>query len=796
MHTHRLGPQAAADLSREVLLTDGLGSFALCSPAGVPTRSYSGLAVAQRPPGDRRVMFVTALETLRVSGQSCELHAFEVAPGTLEGEGLDVLSGVTLRDLLPEREQLALGMRVLRRSVMPRHSGALALLYDIEAPHLLAGEEASFRLGAVLTERDMHHVQAAAPALSVDRQASEVQVRGETQQLRLRLHAPDLEVAALDMQPAPQRLYYRLNAANGTPDTDRALRCEFWEIKLRPGLNRFALVIEGQGAVVHDPWAAHTDEAQRRAELVQQAWNTCGVRDGTVATLSVAADAFLVRRESSNGLSIIAGYPWFADWGRDSMIALRGLTLATGRLEDALSVLETFLAVQDAGLIPNNFHDDGAGKSYNSADAPLWLILSFEELVRQTENAGLARRALETVRGILRHFAGGTRYGIGMDNADGLVMAGVAGSQVTWMDAKIHDWVVTPRHGKPVELQGLWLSALGAETRLSRSLGEEAEFAGILRAARKSFADFWNAADGYFADYLPTERTAAPSRMATQIRPNALVALALPDTPAALIQLQSALSVAARELLTPLGLRTLSPRDPEYRGNYGGDQLLRDAAYHQGAIWPWLLGAYCELLLSQGQITEARAALSGLQGHLWEAGIGSVSEVFDAHLTPGGCSFQAWSVSEVLRAHMLVSLAERESALKASAAAPTAQPPLGSSPAVSGIGDAQITAPDLSVGELAPYGLGAGLLGLASLSGPLPGLRTASIPTPLPPAKRRKGVASTPQPNTPQPPAEPELLVVAPQLSDSELPPAPAGPPTRLDEPLSVEDPDVIEPLT
>ncbi len=822
-HVHRLGPAAARDLSREVLLPDGLGGFALSSPAGVPTRCYSGLSVAHRPPGERRVMFVTSLEQLRVGDQRCDLHAFEVAPGTLEGQGLNVLSGVTLRDLLPEREQLALGVSIRRRSFMPQHSGALVLLYDIEAPHLSADEHASLTLGGVLVDRDMHHFHAETPELGFECLGHEVRVHGAAHQTRLRLHT-QAGVTPLAARPWPQRLHYRLDAARGAPDTDRAQRADFWEIELRPGLNRLALVIEGLDVQVDDPWAAHGAEVQRRAEIVEQAWKSSGVRDEVVATLSVAADAFLVRRESTGSLSVIAGYPWFADWGRDSMIALPGLTFSTGRLTEAQAILDTFTSSLRGGLTPNNFHDDGAGAGYNTVDGSLWLASSLEQLVQRTEQAGLARRALTTIRGILSDYARGAAHGIGMDNADGLLSAGQPGVQLTWMDVKIHDWVVTPRHGKPVEIQALWIAALSAETRLSHALGEQAEFGGVLRAARQAFSAFWNAENAYLYDFLSADAS-GHARVHAQIRPNALLALALPDTPASPAQIAAALKVVARELLTPLGLRTLSPRDSEYLDNYGGHRLVRDAAYHQGTVWPWLIGPYVQLLLRQGQFAEARTALTGLRGHLWEAGVGSVSEVVSAgSLTPGGCPFQAWSVAEVLRAHIALTLSEREERLlqrseeQLQPAAPSAPPNPNRSPARS---KASSTLPDSGPGSVlgatnfGASGLGAGgLLGMTALPGPLSEPRLASIPPPPLPLPVKEAKQTLPErsssgrlkPVAPLPvgPAPAEAVTLSevldltlPELTWFQPPAEPApGAPREPDPPLSVEDPDVIEPLT
>ena len=670
IYSHRLGPQDARDLSREVLLIDGLGGFALSSPAGVPTRCHSGLAQSLRPPVQRQTMFISALETLEVAGRSYTLHAYEVAPDTLEGDGLNLLSHVDLNDLLPTRVQLAGGVRVGRTSFVVRHSGTLVQLYELEAP-----QDVTFTLGALLTHRDMHEVCARTPELRFLRAgpgagsevavSSEVTVSGTgpaAHLIGLRLHAGGAAIEGLRPQPTPQRLHFRLDTARGAADTDRAVSTDLWRVKLNAGTHRLALVV-GDPQQVPDPWAAHAGEQQRRRESILQTFRACGVQDSVTATLALSADSFLVRRQDSGSepsISVIAGYPWFADWGRDSMIALTGLTLTTGRLSDARALLSTFLGQLRRGLTPNNFHDDGpaadgnTSAGYNTVDGALWLIVALERYLLASGDGEFAAAQLGAVRGILAHHLAGTDYGIRVDPADGLLLAGEAGVQLTWMDVKIHDWVVTPRHGKPVEIQALWLAALAAESRLSRALAQEPLYGADLLRARAAFMQFWNPDLGYLYDTIDKNGEADAS-----VRPNALIALALPDTPATTEQLDAVLLSAGRELLTPLGLRTLAHSDPRYLGNYGGSQLVRDAAYHQGTVWPWPLGAYVELLLRRGQVQQARAALDGLIAHLWEAGLGSVSEVFSGDtLTPGGCAFQAWSVAELLRAHVLVSHAE------------------------------------------------------------------------------------------------------------------------------------------
>ena len=649
LFTRRLSPQEARDLGREVLLTDGTGSFALSSPAGVPTRCSSGLARSFLPPVKRRVCFIAPLETLEVAGRTHTLHAYEVAPGTVEGDGLNTLSHVDLNDLIPTRVQLAGGVRLERTWFMPRGSGSLVLLYDLDAP-----QEVTLRLGALLTDRDMHAVRAVTPQLAFMPGGLEWTLQGpESGRTALRLSpAQDSRVQVLPPQPVPQRLHYRLDTARGAPDTERAVACDLWTMQLPAGRHRLALVVGDPGAL-GNPWNAYALELERRRQLIMQTFQASGVQDALTATLAVSADSFLVGR--GDQMSVIAGYPWFADRGRDALISLPGLTLLTGRLADARAVLDTFLARRRGGLIPNTFGEAGEAAGDNTVDAALWLIVALERFLQVGGDPDFARTALEAVRDILSHYAQGTDDGIRADPADGLLLAGEPGAALTWMDVKIHGWVVTPRHGKPVEVQALWLAALSAEGRLSAALGQEPDFEALRQRVWAAFMQLWDPETGSFADVLHPDGTADLS-----LRPNALIALALPDTPAQPAQLDAALLMAGRELLTPLGLRTLALSDPRSLGNDGGSQLVRDAAYHQGTVWPWPLSAYVELLLRRGRAAEARAALDGLSAHLWDAGLGSVSEVFSGDtLTPGGCPFQAWSVAELLRAHVLVTRAQR-----------------------------------------------------------------------------------------------------------------------------------------
>jgi predicted glycogen debranching enzyme len=370
--------------------------------------------------------------------------------------------------------------------------------------------------------------------------------------------------------------------------------------------------------------------------------------------LDRAADAYLVRRGA--GQTIVAGYPWFTDWGRDTFIALRGLCLATGRLDEAGSILVEWAGAVSEGMLPNLFPDGEVQPEFNSVDASLWYLVAVHEYFQARSAAGRRvagaerRRLQEAFGAILSGYARGTRYGIRAD-ADGLLSAGVPGVQLTWMDAKVGDWVVTPRIGKPVEVQALWINTLKIADGFTDA------FRDLLQRATDSFARrFWNEKDGFLYDVVdPDHRAGAVD---ATFRPNQIFAVG--GLPFPLLEGKRARRVVdavERRLCTPLGLRTLPQDDPEYHPHYAGGVWQRDGAYHQGTVWPYLAGAFVEAWVrvrggSQEARQEARARfLAPLLAHLDEAGLGHVSEVADgdAPHTPGGCPFQAWSVGETLR---------------------------------------------------------------------------------------------------------------------------------------------------
>jgi glycogen debranching enzyme len=388
--------------------------------------------------------------------------------------------------------------------------------------------------------------------------------------------------------------------------------------------------------------------------------------DPVLGRLVLAADQFLVARAvpgaagDDMGSTGIAGYHWFADWGRDTMISLPGLTLATGRAEIARSLLSTFARFLDRGMLPNRFPDGGEALTdddFNTADATLWYFVALDRYLAATGDRALLAELFPALADVVSWHQRGTRFGIGVDSRDGLLRAGAPGVQLTWMDAKMDDWVVTPRRGKPVEINGLWHNALALMEEWAGLLGHSPQpYAAARARAGESFAArFWYTAGGYLYDVVDVDGVEGATDAA--LRPNQVIALALRHgPPVGDEQARTALAAVERHLLTPLGLRSLSPEDPAFQSFYTGDRRARDSAYHQGPVWPWLIGPYLDVRLrlaaDRTERDRVRALiLESFREHLLEAGVGSISEIAEplAPFRPVGCIAQAWSVAEVLR---------------------------------------------------------------------------------------------------------------------------------------------------
>jgi predicted glycogen debranching enzyme len=648
-----------AGLQREWLETDGLGGFASSTISGANTRRYHGLLVAAtQPPVGRRVLLSRLEERIRCGAETSELST-NLYVGAVHPQGYRLLREFRL-DPWPVMVYQHPSWTLEKEVFMPHGGGgrgqaATVLRYTVRA----CATPLWLRLRPLLACRDYHHLA---------RSGADFRPNFQRAADRFTLQPWDPGSRVTVIHPGgefwPDGLwYYNFSYPR---EAERGL--DSVEDLYSPGELAW-LVNAGESVYVVattdpelniDPERWAQQERRRREKVAARAPSG----DEVGRQLSLAADQFLVRRTVQRRplLSLIAGYPWFTDWGRDAMIAAGALLGLPGWAEPLGKVLRAWAAYLRDGLLPNTFDDSGQGAAYNTVDAALWFVHAVHGLARPGGDLETAAVLYDPVREILRAYQEGTDFGIAMD-ADGLVRAGAPGLQLTWMDAKCGDQVFTPREGKPVEINALWYNAVRAGQFLAERLdsAERArEYAGLAERIKLSFREkFWDAAHGWCYDCL-TERGPDPS-----LRPNQLIALSLPYAVLTREQALSLFQAVTEHLLTPYGLRTLAPGAPGYRGRYEGDQYARDSAYHQGTVWPWLLGPYLDgyfWLYGVGSDTRrhARELLAPLVAHLAEAGLGSISEVFDgdAPQYPRGCIAQAWSVATVLRVWLLYGLAE------------------------------------------------------------------------------------------------------------------------------------------
>ena len=635
----------------EWLEADGLGGFASGTTSGLRTRRYHALLLAATTPPTGRMVLVNGVDawiqpaTPAQGGRGHEyLTRQRYRPGVVVPEQGATLESFTLEPWPTWIYRLADGTRIEHEVFVPARSAFVALRWKVldgPAPLIL-------KVRPFLSGRDSHATHHENDAFRFG-----AEVEGDRVRWRPYEGVPDVTALSNGRYRTDPQWYrgfvYSEELARGL-DAEEDLGAPgifTWDL----GLGAAVLLLGAGDALPEgsDPAALVTllarREHARRARLG--------------SPLERAGDAYLVRR--GDGKTIIAGYPWFTDWGRDTYIALRGLCLATGRLADARSILLEWAGLVSEGMLPNRFVDQGGAAEYNTIDASLWYVIAVHEYLaamtrRRLKVAAQDRRALEdAVRAILAGHIHGTRYGI-RATEDGLLAGGEPGVQLTWMDAKVGDWVVTPRIGKPVEIQALWLNAL----RVAEWFTEE--FRPLFDRGAAAFADrFWNAEGGYLYDVIDADHE--PGKVDPSFRPNQI--LAIGGLPIQLLEgprARQVVDAVERVLWTPLGLRTLAPGSWGYRPVYAGDMLARDGAYHQGTVWPWLLGPFVEAWVRVRDNTvearhEARQRfLEPLLAHLNEAGLGHISEIADADAphTPRGCPFQAWSMGEALRLQLEV----------------------------------------------------------------------------------------------------------------------------------------------
>jgi predicted glycogen debranching enzyme len=646
------GDLAAAE-RREWLSTNGIGGFASGTVAGTLTRRYHGLLVAALAPPLGRTLLATKLdETIDYDGVTRALSTNRWAGGVVDPQGYRDLERFELEGTTPVWTYAIADALVEKRVWMERDANTTYVRYRV----LRAQRPLGLSLKPLVNYRDYHattradgwrmHVSAVPDGLRV------VAFEGARPLLVL---APGAAVGL-------EHDWYR----NFDLRRERERGLDALDDHLVVGTFRATVPAGGTLTVVlsaeTEP-GLDSNEAWRRRVGHEAALRTAWQRARPPAeappwieSLALAADQFLVRRPlpgDPDGMTVIAGYPWFADWGRDAMVSLPGLTLTTGRPEVAKRILTTFARFLDHGLVPNRFPDAGGAPEYNTVDATLWYVQAVRAFHDATGDDRFLRDLVPLLESIIAAHRDGTRYGIHADPVDGLLASGQSGVPLTWMDVKIGDEILTPRTGKAVEVNALWYNALAAMADFARRLGTPAErWESLARRARTSFSRFWNAEAGYCYDVID-----GPAGTDPTLRPNQIFAVSLPDSPLPLERQRRIVDVCARHLVMSYGLRSLPAGHPEYRGHYRGDPRARDQAYHEGTAWAWLLGPFALAHFTVYRDAEAaRRFLLPLADHVSDYGLGSIAEIFDGDppFTPAGCIAQAWSVAEALRAwHVL-----------------------------------------------------------------------------------------------------------------------------------------------
>ena len=623
----------------EWLETNGLGGWASSTVSGAHTRRYHGLlVVATCPPVGRVVLLSRLDETLVLPEARVELSC-SMFPGVMHPRGDQWLTAFA-PEPVPTWTYAGDGWVLRKRLALLAGEHAVVVAYElVNAIAPLCLELRPFFAG-----RDYHHLMQANEhvALGADWAADALAYRPYREQPTAHLLAP-----GACWEAAPDWYYnfqYPREEERGLDHSEDLFTPGCLRLRLAPGAT-VGVLATTEPPAGRDPLALLANEIGRRQQVeVCASW----AADPVLGSLARAAHSFLVRR--GDGLhTLIAGYHWFTDWGRDTMIALPGLCLVTGRFAEARGIFAAFAAHVSEGMIPNRFPDAGTIPEYHSVDATLWFFVALYKYLQYTQDYEFARTLWPTLADIAAWHVRGTRHRIRVD-ADGLLAAGEPGVQLTWMDAKVGDWVVTPRMGKPVEVNALWYNALKILQHLAERFGQRADYGQRAAEVRASFERlFWCEDRGYLCDVV------APEGPDWAIRPNQVFALSLPFPLVEGERARRVLSVIDQHLLTPRGLRSLSPSDPAYCARYAGGPWERDRAYHQGTVWAWLIGPYITALCrchGRAGRQRGRALLDGFAEHLHEAGLGTVSEIFDAEppFAPRGCIAQAWSVAELLRA--------------------------------------------------------------------------------------------------------------------------------------------------
>jgi predicted glycogen debranching enzyme len=646
--------------SREWLVTNGIGGFASGTVAGLLTRRYHGLLVAAlKPPLGRTLLLAKLDETACYGNISYPLHTNRWADGTVGPNGYRHIEGFSLEGTVPVWRFACADALLEKRVWMQQGANTTYVQYTLRR----GTEPLKLILKALVNYRDYHgSTHGNSWKMGVEKIAGGIKVTANPDAVPLYLLSDSFtgdSQASRGNTSAVHNWYYGFDLAKeryrGLSDKEDHLHVSTFQVTLNPKESlTFVASTEKQPDLNGEASLKLRRDREQKLIGFWKANRLPKTKETPpwIEHLVLAADQFIVDRPvatNPQGKTIIAGYHWFSDWGRDTMISLPGLTLTTGRPEVARSIFRTFAQYADRGMLPNRFPDASERPEYNTVDATLWYFEAIRAYYDATEDEDLLRELFPVLADIIDGHCQGTRYNIHLDATDGLLYAGEQGTQLTWMDAKVDDWVVTPRIGKPVEINALWYNALRAMAKFARRIGKpHQEYEVLAERTLIRFSRFWNKSCNYCYDVLD-----APNGDDAALRPNQIIAVSLPESPLTPAQQKSVVDACSRMLLTSHGMRSLSPDHPQYQGNYGGNQHQRDGAYHQGTVWGWLLGPFVMAHLRVYKNPElARQFLEPMANHLTTHGVGSLSEIFDgdAPMTPRGCIAQAWTVAEVLRA--------------------------------------------------------------------------------------------------------------------------------------------------
>jgi predicted glycogen debranching enzyme len=663
--------------SREWLVTNGIGGYASGTIANLLTRRYHGLLVAAlKPPLGRTLMLAKLDETAVYHDRAYPLYTNRWADGTIEPQGYNYIESFHLEGTTPVW-RFALADAILEKRIWMQQSANTTYIQY----HLHRGSKPiALGVKALVNYRDYHHITSADDwQISLETLTQGVCLTAFPDSASLYLLTDAEPEAKFRVSTPLYNWHYGFDLAaerrRGLECCEDHLHAATFHFTIEPGQSLTLIASTEKNPQLKGGAALETRRTYDQEVL--QKWSKVSESPDWINHLVLAADQFIVSRplpEEPDGKTIIAGYPWFSDWGRDTMIALPGLTICTGRSDIARSILRTFAQYVDRGMLPNRFPDAGGAPEYNTVDATLWYFEAIRAYYDATGDDRLLSELWPILCEIVDWHIQGTRYNIRLDPDDGLIYAGETGVQLTWMDAKIGDWVVTPRIGKPIEISALWYNAIQAMVSFAQKLGKSHyEYQQLADRTAAGFTRFWNDATRYCYDVLDGPGGHDPS-----LRPNQIFAVSLPldlspksfstrelrvkethrYTPLLTPdRRRGVVDACAQHLLTSHGLRSLSPEHPQYWGKYGGDQLQRDRAYHQGTVWGWLIGPF---VLAHLQVykdpAQARELLEPMAHHLLAGGVGSLGEIFegDTPHAPRGCTAQAWTVAEVLRAWLAI----------------------------------------------------------------------------------------------------------------------------------------------